>query len=226
MTNTTARIKAKGKNFEIMVDVDKALKMKKGENVNIQEILGINKIFTDSKKGLHASEDDLQDAFNTTEATKIAEKIIREGEIQLPQEYREKELEGKVKQVVDFLARNALDPNTGKPHTAERIKTAIQEAGIKIENKPVQDQLSKIIEKLRKVLPIKIESKKLKVVIPAVHTGKAYGLLNQYKEKEEWLENGDLEAIINLPVGLQSEFYDKLNSITHGSAITEEMNNG
>ena len=57
-----------------------------------------------------------------------------------------------------------------------------------------------------------------------MHTGKAYGLLAEYKEKEEWLSNGDLQITLNIPVGIQMEFYDKLNSITHGSAITEEIN--
>ena len=56
-----------------------------------------------------------------------------------------------------------------------------------------------------------------------MHTGRAYGIINEYKEKEEWLGNGDLKVIVNIPVGLQSEFYDKLNSITHGAALTEEL---
>ena len=56
-----------------------------------------------------------------------------------------------------------------------------------------------------------------------MHTGKVYGIINEFKDKEEWLGNGDLKVTVNLPVGLQSEFYDKLNSITHGSALTEEV---
>ena len=59
--------------------------------------------------------------------------------------------------------------------------------------------------------------------VPAVHTGKVYGLLQEYKEKEDWLGNGDLQITLNIPVGIQMEFYDKLNGITHGSAISEEI---
>ena len=43
------------------------------------------------------------------------------------------------------------------------------------------------------------------------------------KEKENWLNNGDLEVIVSIPAGLTLEFYDKLNSLTHGSALTEEI---
>ena len=65
--------------------------------------------------------------------------------------------------------------------------------------------------------------KKVKIIVPAQHTGQVYGLVNEYKEKEEWKENGDLEVILNVPAGIIFEFYDKLNSSTHGSAITEEI---
>ena len=47
--------------------------------------------------------------------------------------------------------------------------------------------------------------------------------INQYKEKEKWLNNGDLEVNVAVPSGIIMEFYDKLNSITHGSAITAEI---
>ena len=109
------------------------------------------------------------------------------------------------------------------PHSEKRIEEAIEQSGVKIENKPIEQQISSIVSKLKEVLPIKLETKKLKITVPAIHTGKVYGLLQDYKEKEEWLSNGDLSCIINLPAGLQMEFYDKLNSITHGSAIVEEI---
>jgi len=48
MTQTLARIKQAGKNFEILVNLDDALKFKKGESDFI-EAEG-DKIFTDSKK--------------------------------------------------------------------------------------------------------------------------------------------------------------------------------
>ena len=80
-----------------------------------------------------------------------------------------------------------------------------------------------VIHKLKSVIPIKIETKKIAITIPAIHTGKVYGLVKDYKDKENWLSNGDLRVIINIPVGLQMEFYDKLNAITHGSALTEEI---
>lgn len=222
-TNTLARIKAKGKNFEIMVDLDYALKLKKGENVNMQNVLSVDGIFSDSKKGLRVSDKDLLEGFGTKDIYSIAEKIIKSGEIQLPQDYREGKREERIKQVIDFLARNAVNPTTGKPHTPERIKQAIEQAGVNIDNKPVEEQISKVVDKIKTIIPIKFETKKLKIKIPANYSGNVYGILKDYKEKEEWLSDGSLEVIVNLPVGMQMSFYDKLNSITHGSNIVEEI---
>jgi len=222
MVNVEARLKIKGKEFEIFVDVDKALQFKKGTPVNIENVLSIEQIYYDFKKGLKVSSSDLKEAFGTDDVREVAGRIVRQGEIVLPSDYRKKEQETRVKQVVDFLLRNAIDPTTDKPVTEKRILEAIEIAGINIENKPLEQQIPKILSRLKEVIPIKIETKKIKVVVPAVHTGKAYGLLQEYKEKEEWLGNGDLMCIINIPAGFQIEFYDKLNSITHGSAVVEE----
>ena len=68
-----------------------------------------------------------------------------------------------------------------------------------------------------------MEMKKVKITIPAVQTGQAYGAVSQYKETENWLDNGDLEMVVNVPAGIIMDFYDKLNSVTHGSAVAEEL---
>ncbi len=221
MTQTTARIKKGGKHFEILVDLDKALAFKKNGEPN--DFLEIDIIFSDAKKGDKASSSDLQEVFGTQDVYEIAKKIVKEGEVLLTQEYRDAEQEKKFKQIVDFLSRNAIDPQTKNPHTPERIKSALEQAHINIKNVPIEKQINEIIESISSILPLKIETKKIKITVPAIHTGKVYGIINEYKEKENWLDNGDLEVIVNVPSGIIIDFYDKLNSVTHGSAITEEV---
>ncbi len=221
MTQTTARINQAGKHFEILVDMEKALDFKKGGSSN--DFLEIDKIFSDSRKGLAASGSDMKESFGTEDVQEVAERIVKNGEILLTQEHRDEEREKKVKQVVDFLTVNSVDPQTGNPHSAERIKNALNEAHVHIKNGPIDGQISEILAELSKVIPIKIETKKIKLTIPAMHTGKAYGIINQYKESENWLPNGDLETLINVPAGLIMEFYDKINSITQGSVLSEEI---
>lgn len=223
MTQTTARIKQKGKNFEIVVDLDSAIKLKKENSGSISQILEIDEVFTDHKKGLKASEKDLKECFGTEDVYQIAEKIVKSGEVLLTQDYRDEEREKRLKQIVDYLVRNSQDPKTGRPHTPDRIKTAIDQSGINITNKPIDSQINEIIDKISMILPLKIQTKRIKIVIPAQHTGKAYGIITSYKVSEDWLSNGNLEVVVEIPAGAVMEFYDKLNSVTHGSAITEEM---
>ncbi len=222
MTQTTARIKKAGKHFEILVDMDKALQFRKGENVLVDEFLEIDRIFSDAKKGQAAGEGELQSAFGTDNIHEIAKKIIKDGEVLVTQEHRSAEQEQKFKQIVDFLTRNAVDAQSGNPITSERIKSVMEDAGVNVKNLPVEKQIKEIMDELRKVIPIKLEMKRVKITIPASYTGQAYGVVNEYKESENWKDTGDLEVVVAVPSGMIMGFYDKLNSITHGAALTEE----
>ncbi len=221
MTNVTARIKKAGKHFEVLVDLDDAMKFRRGENSFIQA--ETEDIFRDLKKGDKAPEADLLEAFGTADVNEIVKKIVKDGEVQTTQDFRDEEHEKKIKQVVDFLARNAIDPQTKNPITPERIKSALEQAHVNIKNSPVESQIKEILDSLTKIIPIKISTKKVKVTIPAMHTGKAYGVVSQYKESENWQNDGSLEIVVEVPAGVIMDFYDKLNGVTHGSALTEEI---
>src|SRR3989344_8639509 len=166
MTNTLARIKKTGKNFEIIVDLDNALKFRKGESSFI-EAEG-DRIFTDSKKGLIPSNADLESAFGTSDAGDIVKRIVKEGEIQTTQEYRDAEHDKRFKQVVNFLVTNSVDPKSGHPHTPDRIKTALEQAHVTIKNVPIESQISEIVAKLSPIIPIQVKTKRLKITIPAI----------------------------------------------------------
>ena len=221
MTQTTARIKQKGKHFEIIIDLDNALAFRKGQSSFFEP--ETESIFTDVKKGNVASNSDLEDAFETTNVSEIAKKIVKDGEVLTTQEYRDSEHEKKIKQVVDFLSTNAINPQTGNPHTPQRIESALNEAHVNIKNVPVENQIKEIIEQISSILPIRIETKKIKITVPAIHTGKVYGIIAQYKEGENWMNDGSLEVVVSIPSGIVMDFYDKLNSATHGAAVTEEI---
>ena len=221
MAQVTARIKIKGKNYEILVDLDEALKVKAGKGIITQAMVTPN-IFMDLKKGLHASKADLIDAFGTEDAYQIGLKIITSGEVQKNQEFRDAEKEAKIKQVLQLIIRNAVDQNN-RPYTEDRLKRAIDECHYVFDSRPAEQQMTSLIDKLKTVIPIKIETKKIKLIIPAQYTGAVYGILKDYKESEEWLSNGSLQAIINIPAGMQIDFYEKLNNITHGAVQSEEV---
>ena len=221
MTNVTARIKKAGKHFEVLVNLDDAMKFKRGQSSFIQAETDI--IFRDLKKGDKAPEADLEEAFGTLDVNEIVKRIVKEGDVLTTQEFRDEEHEKRIKQVVDFLSRNAVDPKTGNPITPERIKMSLEQAHVNIKNSPIENQINEILDDLTKIIPIKLDTKKVKITIPAIHTGKAYGVVAIYKESENWLNDGSLEVIVKVPAGMIMDFYDKLNGVTHGSALTEEI---
>lgn len=221
MATVEARIKVKGKQFEISVDLDEALKVKAGKG-NVSAALNMPAIYTDVKKGNAASKDELNAFFDTDNVLVIAEMIMKKGEIQKNQEFRDAEREKKIKQVIDLILRNAVDQH-GRPYTEERIRKAIGEVHFNFDNRPAEQQMPELITKLATVIPIKVETKKIKLTIPARYSAQVYGMLKDYKESEEWLGNGDLQVVMNIPSGLQIDFYDKLNSVTHGAVVSEEI---
>jgi ribosome maturation protein SDO1 len=221
MSQTTARITKNGKHFEVLVDLDEALKFKKGEG-NINSAVLTDAIFHNLKSGEHVSVDDLELNFGTHDPTEVAEKIIKSGEVVRTTESMNKEQEQKYKQIVDLLVRSAVGPE-GRPYTADRIMKALHEAHINVKNKPIEEQLGEIIDHLRKVLPLNIETKKVKLKIPVLCAAKAYGVVKEYIKEESWQNNGDLDCIVEVPSALIMDFYDKLNNMTHGSVVSEEI---
>ena len=223
MTDTLARLRVGKLDFETMVDLDSAMKLKKGQAVSVTDIIRDNNIYTDQKKGMKAGKAELMNAFGTTDLSVIVERIVKKGEVEVTKEFRDEAFENRRKQVVEFLVKNGVDSRNGRPFTPDMIESSIKEAGVKIENQPVDKQIKNILESLKRVIPIKLETKKIKIKIPAEHTGKVYSIIQEYKEKEEWLSNGSLEVVLNIPNGILMDFYDKLNSTTHGTAITSEI---
>lgn len=219
--NTIARINKGKAHFEIIVSMEDALKVKDGKSDYL--IVEGDTVFTNVKKGDRASNAELETAFGTNDITQIGIEICQKGDILVDQAHRSQEQEQKIKQIVDFLATNAIDPQSGRPISPERIKAALNDAHVHIKNVPVENQIQDVLAAISSIMPIKIETRKVKVTIPAIQTGKAYGVITQYKERENWLADGSLEAVLNVPAGILIDFYEKLNSVTHGSALTEEL---
>ena len=219
-----AKMSKAGKNFEVAIDADLAIKLKHGEQVDIREIVRSENIFFDVKKGELASDTDLQKVFNTSNALEIAKQIITDGQIQLTAEYRKQLMEDKKKRIVALIHRNAVDPRTHLPHPIGRIEDAITESKAKIDEfKSAEDQVNNILDSLKPILPIKFEVKELDIIIPAQYAGKNYSLLKSFGKllKEEWLNDGSFHAIIEIPGGLEEELHEKLNNATHGTIKTE-----
>ena len=215
-----ARLRKGGEKFEIDINPDKAMAFKQGADIDIRDVLKVEKIFVDAKKGMLASEKLMQQLFSTSDPIEVAKLIIKGGEIQLTEEFRNKSREQKMKKVMEIIHRNGIDPRTNLPHPMTRIENAFEEARIHLdEYKAAEAQVEDVLKKLRPILPIKFAMKEIAVRIPPDYAAKSYALVKGFGRilNEDWLTDGSWSFVIEMPGGMESEFYDKLNSFTHGN---------
>lgn len=221
------RLKKHGEVFEIVVDPDLAIANKEGKKTDVKEVLKAEKIFSDAKKGLLASEEHMQTIFKTTNPLHVAAIILEQGDIQLTAEYRMKIRVEKQNKLMEKIRRQAVDPKTGLPHPAKRIELAFEEAKIRIdETRSVESQIKEVIAKLQPVLPLRVERALFCIHIGKEHAHHVYGTLKNFGTltKEEWLPDGSFTGYVEIPAGMQNELIDAVHAKTHGSADIEKVN--
>ncbi len=221
---TTARITRTGEKFEILVKPEPALDYKTGKPIGLSQILVIEEIYSDAGKGTHASSEKLEKAFGTIDALKIAEEIMKHGELQLTTDQRRQLVEDKHKQIVAFISRNCIDPRSGTPHPPVRIEQAMNQVRYSIDPfKNADEQAKDIIEELRAIIPIKMEQMRVGVKVLAEFSAKGYGAIKNFGTitREEWQADGALVAVVEMPAGLYGPFVERLGKITQGTIQTK-----
>ena len=214
------RLKRAGQNFEILVDPKTALKFKKGDKVNLNDILAYPSIYKDVSSTDAVPQTDLQKVFGTLDVLKIAERIIREGELQLTTEQRREMVEQKEAQIAEIISKRGVNPQTNAPHPPQRIISAMEKAGVRIN--PFTDaelQVDGVVKALRTLLPISFQRVVIAIRVQPQFAGRVYPILKGIGtvKKEQWLNDGSLQVQVEVLAGMQQELYDKLATMTHGN---------
>ena len=216
-----------GYHYEVLVDPDAAYEIREKKDItlleNFDDIVASYDVYKDVNKGDRASEEEVEKHFGTTDKKMVFFKIITGGELHLTTEQRRKMQEEKKKKVVAMIVSQSIDPTTKLPHPPARIERAIEQAGIHIDPlKPVERQVEEIVDKLRPIIPIKIAKARIELKIPADHASRVYGYLKQLRPlKTEWRNDGSLDVTIEIPAGMQTEIFEKLNDMTHGNIYSK-----
>ncbi|MCE5298605.1 MAG: ribosome assembly factor SBDS [Methanoregulaceae archaeon] len=222
-----ARLESHGEKFELLVDPDLAVRYRQGEPVDLEDMVAALSVFENSSRGTRASEEALTKVFHTTEFPAIATRIIQKGEIHLTADQRRHLIAEKRRQVITFIARNAVNPQTGLPHPPQRIEMAMDEARVNIDlYKSVDEQVKETVKALRPLLPIRFEEVRIAVKIPPDFASKAYGEIQPVAqmEKDEWQKDGSWICVVRIPAGIQGDFYDLINRITRGQGEVRVLN--
>ena len=224
---TTARLARGQDHFEILVKPQQALEYKLGKQVPISQVLLIEEVYSDSSKGTRASEEKLQKYFGTTDPAKVAEEVMKSGELQLTTDQRRQLVEDKRKQIISIISRNAIDPRTNTPHPPLRIEQAMEQVRLSIDPyKSAEEQAKLVIEELRPILPLKIEQMRIAVKVFPEHAARAYNAFKSFGtvSREEWQSDGSLVAVVEMPAGMYGSFIEKIGKLTQGTIQTKVLN--
>jgi ribosome maturation protein SDO1 len=221
----TARLESHGQRFEVLVDPDAALTIKREEfDGELEDVIAAEDVFEDASRGDRPPEDALEEVFDTTDPMEIIPEVIKRGEIQITAEQRREMQEQKHKQLVNHITRNAVNPQMDDaPHPPDRIDSALEEAGFKIDPmEPVENQVDEALDMLRPVIPIRFDEMTVAVQVPADFAGKAQSQIRQFGDlqREEWQGDGSWVGVIQFPAGMQNDFYNLVNEHTSGEAET------
>ena len=218
------RYETKGETFEILIDPKIVKYLKEGKDVDIAGHMAVEEIFKDARKGTKQSDEKLKEFFGTTDISAVSREIIKKGTVQLTTEQRHVMAETKRKQVATIIARNAINPQTRTPHPLARIEAAMEEARVRIDPlKSAESQVQEVLDALRPLIPIRFDSARIAVKISGEDYGKCYEDIVSFGHitKEEWQNDGSWVCIVELPAGMQTDFFERLGHKTRGRAETK-----
>ncbi|MFB6173282.1 MAG: ribosome assembly factor SBDS [Halobacteriales archaeon] len=221
----TARLESHGTRFEVLVDPDAALAIKRGEfEGDLEDVIAAEDVFEDASRGDRPAENDLEEVFGTTDPLEVIPEVIERGEIQITAEQRREMQERKRRQLIDRIARNAVNPQMNDaPHPPDRIESALEEAGFRVDPmEPVEGQVEAALDELRPIIPIRYETVTVAVQVPADYAGRAQARIRDFGDlqEEEWQPDGSWIGVVEFPGGMQDEFYGLANEVSEGNAET------
>jgi len=214
-----AKLAKNGLKFEILVDPVKAMDLRTGKEIALEELIASEEIFEDLKKGLRASDANISKAFGTNDLKKIVFTIVKEGDVQITTEQRKAMLDEKTKAIANIISKRGVNPQTNFPHPADRILRAMEQSKVRIDlEKRVEEQIDEVLTKIQTVIPIKFEKVQLAIKIPPSFAGKSGSVVRSLGTiiREEWAKDGSYICLIEIPAGMQPDVYNRLNDLTHG----------
>ncbi|MFC7234088.1 ribosome assembly factor SBDS [Halosegnis marinus] len=221
----TARLESHGERFEVLVDPDAALAIKRGEfDGELEDVIAAEDVFEDASSGDRPPETALEEVFGTTDPLEIIPEVITRGEIQITADQRREMQEQKRRRLINIIARNGINPQQNDtPHPPERIERALEEAGFTVDPmEPAQSQVDDALEALRPVIPIRFEEMTIAVQLPAEYAGSGQAKVREFGdlEREEWQSDGSWVGVVTFPAGMQNDFYELANEVSSGEADT------
>jgi ribosome maturation protein SDO1 len=192
LTNVAVvRLKRKGKRFEIACYKNKVLSWRAGNEADLDEVLQIDRIFSNVSKGIVANSDDLKKAFDTEDRNKIVLDILRNGELQVSEKERQHQTGNLFNEIAVIVANTCVDPATKRPFSVGVIERAMRDSlhYAVVPGRSAKVQAQTVIKQLQEHISISRAQMRIRVSIPlsvAKSTKEKLREHVQLWEEEEW----------------------------------------
>ncbi|MCK5477174.1 MAG: ribosome assembly factor SBDS [Candidatus Aenigmarchaeota archaeon] len=225
MTKTIiAQLKKNKKTFDLLLDFDKYLEWKNNKKIPIEDLIVGEYCFSDIKKAERANEEDLKECFGSIDLEKIAEEILKKGQIQMTTKEKQELQERKRKQIIDFICREGLDPRTNCPPTPARIELAFKEAHFNVEVfGNIDEQIKEALKKIMPVLPIIIQKDEIELKIPISDSRAVQRVVRESAKilKEKWTSDFWI-VFVEISSGKSTSFLEHLTKMCKNEIIVNK----
>jgi len=137
---------------------------------NIDEVLQIERVFSNVSKGKVAASSDLEAVFGTSNERDVCRMILEMGQLQISGKERTQQLENKFREVATIICDKCVNEDTQRPFPLDVIEAAMkEELHFSVNpNKSAKSQALQVIKEMqsKKCLPIQRGHMRLKITIP------------------------------------------------------------
>jgi ribosome maturation protein SDO1 len=139
-----------------------------GVEKDLDEVLQTTAVFSNVSKGILAKKEDLIQVFGTDDEEKVCMKILNEGEMQVSDKERKKELDTLFRDVAGILSEKCINPKSKKPYTIGVLERALKDIHFSADpKKPAKLQAVEALPLLKEKFPIERAQMQLRIVVPA-----------------------------------------------------------
>jgi len=202
LTNVAVvRYKTHGVRFEIACYKNTVLAYRRGHEKDLDNVLQSTQIYANVSKGVFAKEEDLVEAFGTTDQEAICKVILAKGELQVSERERKVETESALRDAVTTLVEKCVNPATKRPYPPGMIESALKNIHFSIDTKrSAKQQALEALPRLQEIFPIKRAEMRFAVAVPL---DKEEKIVEFARENDGTVESSDIsanEATVNFTV--------------------------
>eukprot|EP00475_Leptophrys_vorax_P043299 TRINITY_DN828_c0_g1_i5.p1 TRINITY_DN828_c0_g1~~TRINITY_DN828_c0_g1_i5.p1 ORF type:complete len:235 (+),score=75.53 TRINITY_DN828_c0_g1_i5:946-1650(+) len=197
------RLKKGKATFEVVTNEGSVLKYREGK-LPWNSVLAVDIVFKNFSRGLRASEKEIADAFNTEDPVEAMKAIVEKGELQVSSDERKEAVDKKKAEIITYINKNYIDPQTRLPHPIARLEQAMENSKIRIDaDQNAVKQADAFIKSLQgKLTFVKSEMEAI-LVISRQYMGACSNTVHSIAsvKREEYTEDGVIWEVGIPPAG-------------------------